>query len=74
MSKVFELVSDFVAEIRKNQNKRGDYLVTCSESTPLKEIVKKLASEHVHRIFVVNEDKSPVGVVSQSDIITEVFA
>ncbi len=40
----------------------------CLPSTSLGTVVKKLAQERMHRIFVVNDQKKVVGVVSLTDI------
>ena len=71
---MFLPISKFIAEVRKDQSKEVNYAVTCAANAPLKEIVTKLAQEHVHRVFILNESKNLVGVVSQSDIVIEVFA
>ncbi|KAI8814821.1 hypothetical protein BJ742DRAFT_734049 [Cladochytrium replicatum] len=44
--------------------------ITCSKFDTLKTLLHKLADNKVHRIWVVDDEKgSPIGVVSQSDLI-----
>ncbi|KAI8812296.1 hypothetical protein BJ742DRAFT_53441 [Cladochytrium replicatum] len=44
--------------------------ITCSKLDTLKTLLHKLAGNKVHRIWVVDDEKgSPIGVVSQSDLI-----
>jgi len=44
--------------------------LSCTMFTTIAEIVKILATNHVHRLFVVDDSKRPIGVLSLSDIIT----
>ncbi len=79
-------VSEFLGLVRKEQKRRGDYQVKCFENTPLKEVIKRLVHEHVHRvssylalyrlslkIFVVDNTNRAIGVISMTDIIKDVF-
>lgn len=34
-------------------------------------VLHKMVHEHVHRVFVVNKDKHPVGVISAHDLLRE---
>lgn len=43
--------------------------LTVSPTCPLEDVLKKLALTRVHRVVVTNEDRSPVGVLSLSNII-----
>ena len=38
-------------------------------SDTLETVITKLATEHVHRLYVVDHDRKPVGVVSLRDVI-----
>jgi len=44
--------------------------ISCTLDTTLSEAVSKLSSNHIHRVFVVDESSKPVAVLSLSDIIT----
>jgi 5'-AMP-activated protein kinase regulatory gamma subunit len=37
----------------------------------LEDAIKQVMEHHIHRVYVVNENKHPVGVVSLSDILTQ---
>jgi CBS domain-containing protein len=48
--------------------------LTCTLKTPLRDVIELLASSGVHRVYVTEGNpKSPVGVISMTDII-KVFA
>jgi len=66
-------VSEFVAEIRKEQGRNAEYVVKCYQNTSLKRLVELVNHEHVHRIFVVDDNNRPLAVVSLTDLIRESF-
>jgi CBS-domain-containing membrane protein len=43
--------------------------LTCSSRSQLKEIIPALIAAHVHRVWVVNSARVPIGVVTLTDII-----
>lgn len=43
-------------------------VVTCTEETPVSEIVGKMLSHHVHRIVVIDQDRA-VGIVGSLDLV-----
>jgi len=44
--------------------------VSCTLETNIYELLHKLASNHIHRLFVVDSDRKPIGVYSLCDIIS----
>ena len=46
-----------------------NHLFTCHTSDSLSAVISKLATEHVHRLFVVDAHSHPIGVVSLRDVI-----
>jgi len=47
-------------------------VVTVAATTPIAEIARKMLDVHIHRVFVVDEHRRPVGIVSSTDIIAAV--
>jgi CBS-domain-containing membrane protein len=47
-------------------------VVTASASTPIAELSRMMLDAHIHRVFVVDQARRPVGVVSSMDIIAAV--
>jgi len=45
---------------------------TISGSAPLDEAARQMTAEHVHRLVVVDGHRSPIGVISESDIVREI--
>lgn len=64
---------EFLHKIRQHNNKLKDFILTCKLDTKLKDVVQLLAREHIHRVFVVDENNKPCGVASLTDICSELF-
>ena len=45
---------------------------TISGSAPLDEAARRMTAEHVHRLVVVDNRQTPIGVISESDIVREI--
>jgi len=45
---------------------------TISRSASLDEAARQMTAEHVHRLVVVDGHRSPIGVISESDIVREI--
>jgi CBS domain-containing protein len=43
--------------------------ITCTPSTKFSEVIKTLATEKIHRIYVEDADHRPIGVITLSDIM-----
>ncbi|ELR21973.1 CBS domain containing protein [Acanthamoeba castellanii str. Neff] len=69
-------VVEFLEHVRKEEGRTcKSYRVWCIPTTPLQTVVKKLAEERVHRVFVVDPvSMKPLGVVSLTDIARIVTA
>lgn len=62
-------VMDFVRAVRQEEGRIfRNFLVHCGPEATLADVVRRLASESVHRVFVVNDGLKPIGVVSITDI------
>lgn len=48
--------------------------VTARPETQLKDVVKDLAESHLHRVWVIDGDNKPIGVVSLRDVIDVVLS
>lgn len=53
------------------QHHRGDFHIshTCTKSDTLQTVMMMMLTYHVHRLWVVDDDSKPVGVVSMTDLI-----
>jgi len=65
------VATEFVQNVRAKYESRGQShapAVSVTENCSLRKVIGKLAATKMHRIFVVDKDDFPVGVVSVSDI------
>ena len=44
-----------------------------TETTRIEDVFKRLLDAHVHRVWVVDGDKRPIGVITMSDLIGHYF-
>jgi len=64
-------VLDFLAQAKQAQpvrTKDTNTTITCHNSDPLKKVVARLAKTEVHHVFIVDDNRVPLGVISVSDI------
>lgn len=64
-------VKNFVNNSHQQISKGENYLVTCEPQSKLSEACNRIFTEGVHRIFVVDKEKKPTGVVALSDMMIE---
>jgi len=69
--RLLEPVKKFVNNSHQQIGKGDNYLVTCPAQTKLNEACNRIFTESVHRIFIVDKEKKPTGVVSLSDMMIE---
>ena len=52
---------------------RPNHLVFASPNETLSEIVTKLTNNHVHRLYILDDAKKPIGLVSLKDLLAELL-
>jgi CBS domain-containing protein len=57
-------VMEFVKSVKRH---RG--LITCKKDSTLESVLSKLANNKVHRLWIVNDQNCPIGVVTLTDIM-----
>lgn len=53
---------------------RGDSLFVCKNGDSLESIIDTVITNHIHRVFMVDEAGKPTNVLSLSDIIREIIS
>lgn len=66
-------IVEFINIIRQQDLKERIPVVSVRTTDTLGKAIGKLAATGIHRVFVVDADQKPVGVVSVSDIISRCF-
>lgn len=59
----------FTASDTQNTGTSKRELVTCHAESPLSEVIDKAVTNHVHRVWVVDQEGLLMGVVSLTDVI-----
>jgi len=67
MTKLLLSVGDFIKLIPKNPSFPGPYCVRSTAS--LSDVLVMITETRSHRIYVVDESKNPIGVISLVDIV-----
>lgn len=62
-------VGEFINNIRRLQNRPENFVACCDKSTKVIDIVKMLNKELIHRVYLVDENMAPSGLVSLTDIM-----
>eukprot|EP00300_Choanocystis_sp_HF-7_P036427 c52272_g1_i1.p1 GENE.c52272_g1_i1~~c52272_g1_i1.p1 ORF type:complete len:324 (+),score=68.92 c52272_g1_i1:42-1013(+) len=61
-------------ELMAKLGKKQSRIVACSEQDTLQDVIRLLATENIHRIYVVDEDSKPLAVASCIDVIKAVLS
>jgi CBS domain-containing protein len=73
LSNLLQPVADFLAPVRKGQERSPDWVITANTNTTMKDLVNTMTREKVHRVFVVEASGKPKSIVSLTDIVRELF-
>jgi CBS-domain-containing membrane protein len=65
----FDMLTCPAVEFLELHQKRGRYPITCKSSSTLRDILPVICSEKIHRMYIVDEEEKPIGLVSLTDII-----
>jgi len=76
--RLYQTVKNFLLKIRKENNETGGdrprSVVTVKSGDSLQTVVQKLAENDIHRIFIADEHKKPLGVISLKDVLYEIIS
>jgi CBS domain-containing protein len=52
---------------------RPTHMVSCVGSETIADVINKLAENHIHRVYIVDDANKPVGLVSLKDLLAEIL-
>jgi len=58
---------------RKEGYERPSHPIIATGTETIESALKKFEENHVHRIFVVDDHKKPIGIVTLKDILLEII-
>jgi len=72
--RLYQTVHNFLLKVRKETHgDRPHTIVTVKPDDTLETVIKKLAEHKIHRVYIVDEQKKPVGVISLKDVLHEII-
>jgi len=75
--RLYQTVHNFLLKVRKENNEttgdRPRTVVTVKPLDTLETVIKKLAEYKIHRVYIVDDHKKPVGVISLKDVLHEII-
>lgn len=74
--RLFQSVKDFMSHVHAEYQRIHGIpkeLVSVTENSSIKEAVNLMVKNHLHRVYVVDGEKKPVGVVSIKDILKQII-
>jgi len=72
--KLFQIVSSFQYEISRLDPNRPKELIVLSTSDTLAMAVEKMAKANVHRVFIVDEHRRPIGVIGMREVMRQIIS
>jgi predicted transcriptional regulator len=58
---------------KKTEHELPAHLVHVHPDDSLYTVVEKMATEHIHRVYVVSHERKPIRVIVQTDILREII-
>jgi len=52
---------------------RPRFVVSAKMNDTLEQVIQKLVEHKIHRLYVIDDDHKPVGVISLKDILMEII-
>mmetsp|Transcript_14080 Transcript_14080/g.19592 ORF Transcript_14080/g.19592 Transcript_14080/m.19592 type:complete len:317 (-) Transcript_14080:111-1061(-) len=68
-TKMYKTTLEFIQAVRAKRLDTFAASIHCKESSTLKEIIERLAAAKIHRLYIVDDDHKPIGVLSLVDVM-----
>lgn len=74
-TRLHQLIRNFLPKLREEYGPkdRPDKVVSLSPGDTLESAIRALSENHIHRIYIVDEKRKPIGVMSLKDILLSVI-
>jgi CBS domain-containing protein len=70
--RLYQKINNFIRHLREDYQKKHNRprtIVSVKDSDTLEHVVNVCADNGIHRVFIVDENKKPIGVISLKDIL-----
>jgi len=71
--RLFHSVSEFVSAVRQSETDVMHPSISCTFDDSFQKVVLKMAATRIHRIYVIDEHRCPVSVVSLHDVLLKIL-
>jgi len=75
--RLHQTVKNFLLKVRKENDETGGdrprTVVTVKSQDTLETVLKKLSEHKIHRVFIIDDNKKPLGVISLKDVVREIL-
>jgi len=72
--RLYQTVHNFLLKVRKeNIGDRPKTIVSVKAQDTLETVIKKLNDTGIHRIYIVDDHKKPLGVITLKDVLAEII-
>lgn len=68
--RLFNKAGIFIIKIQQFNKSSSEEVATCKIEDRLNDVLNKLLERRVHRLYVINDDHKPIGVIGISDLYT----
>jgi CBS-domain-containing membrane protein len=76
--RLFQTVHNFLQKVRKENSETGGdrprTTVTVKAEDTLETVIRRLTEHSIHRIYIVDDHKKPLGVISLKDVLAELIS
>jgi predicted transcriptional regulator len=71
--RLFKSTKEFISDLDSKYFERPYYIKTVNSDDTLEDVLNKLYTFKLHRIYITNESKKPIGLVGIKEILQEVL-
>jgi len=66
-------ITEFISRVRKSHNQDPCMIVSANYRTPFKQIIDILVKEHMHHLYLLDDNNEPISMISLTNICHLVF-
>ncbi|EGG14217.1 hypothetical protein DFA_11986 [Cavenderia fasciculata] len=66
-------VGEFISRVRQQDYKAVHPSISCNMNDSLDKLMTRMCAAKIHRVYVVDQDRKPVGVISLHDILEKIL-
>lgn len=70
---LYKTTLEFAAASRSKEVKAFSTAITCHPEDSLEKVIGKLAATKIHRIYIIDDQRKPIGILTLSDILKAIL-